>query len=346
MIGGTPRILIIRLSAIGDVVRVLPALHTLREALPEAHIDWVVEKKSADILKGHPALDDLLVFARPKGLFNSAKSFLSLLNNVRNRRYDIVIDYHGIIKSGLIAKASGAIACYGFSPPRAQELSHLFTNRHTKLPEKILNRVEENMLLTGAAVGKNRPWPNVTVYVPDDAQDDVDAFYEETFEGAKRIVAVHAPVDRPEKQWPISHYAALCDMLLGDGRFDVILTWGPGQLGVAQEVLELCKRSPVIAPETADLKHYAWLAHEADLYVGGDTGPMHIAAAMGTPVVGLFTGTNPEQHAPYRGVSTIFTEDTAPKTQDESDDDESEGTSITPEMVYDACVKMTAPRQP
>lgn len=345
MVGGSPRILIIRLSAIGDVVRVLPALHILRDALPEAHIDWVVEKKSADICTDHPALDGLLVFDRPEGVWESTKSFLALCNDVRNRRYDIVIDFHGILKSGLIAWASRAPKRYGFARPRSQELSYLLTNRRTRLPSPTLNRVEENVILCEAVVPSRLRWPTVTIEVPPDVQDTVDDFVDRTFEAGKRLVAVHAAVDRREKRWPLAYFAEICDTLIADGRFEVMLTWGPGQRHIAQKVFECCRRSPVIAPETPDLKHYAWLANRADLYVGGDTGPMHIAAAMGTPVVAIFIGTNAAQHAPYHADCEVLTPERAHELDPNNAAAEDALSPITPSMVYDACVRLLAPNK-
>jgi lipopolysaccharide heptosyltransferase I len=345
MVGGSPRILIIRLSAIGDAVRVLPALQILRDALPEAHIDWVVEKKAADVCRDHPSLDGLLVFDRPEGKWNAVKSFLALCNDIRNRRYDIVIDFHGILKSGLLAAASRAPKRYGFARPRSQELSYLFTNRRVRLPSRTLNRVEENVILCEAVVPSRAGLPTVTIEVPPEVQDTVDEFVDSTFEAGKRLVAVHAPVDRRAKRWPLAYFAEVCDLLIADGRFEVMLTWGPGQRHIAQGVLEQCRRSPVIAPETPDLKHLAWLMHRAEVYVGGDTGPMHIAAAMGTPVVALFTGTNAVQHAPYQSACEVLTPERAHEFDSEEEPAEELLSPITPTMVYDACVRVLGPRK-
>jgi len=181
------------------------------------------------------------------------------------------------------------------------------------------------------------------MYVPVEAQDSVDEFFESAFDGGKLVVALHAPVDRPEKQWPLRHFAALADMLMADGRFEVMLTWGPGQLATAREVLAMTRRNPIIAPETPDLKHYAWLVHKAALYVGGDTGPMHIAAAMGTPVVGIFGGTDPVQHAPYQLPHAVLYAGAAG-----SHGNVSHSTAkalleaVTPEEAYGACVGLVA----
>lgn len=339
MVGGLPRILIVRLSSIGDVVRTLPALHVLRDAFPEAQIDWAVEAKSAGIVEGHPVLDTLHVYDRPARRLKAVRSFMAFCRTIRRSNYDIVLDFHGILKSGLIAAASGAKERYGFARPRSQEGSWLFTNRKVRLPSDTLNRIEENLVLCEPLAAR-RKWPNVTVYVPCEVQEEVERYFEETFHGGKWIVAMHAPVDRPDKQWPLEHFAALADALLGDGRFEVLLTWGPGQFQIAEEVALKSRRNPIIAPETADLKHYAWLVHRSDLYFGGDTGPMHIASVMGTPVVAVFGGTDPAKHAPYRQPYEVLAAGEASGSGKLSATERL--AAITPEMAYDACVRIVA----
>jgi lipopolysaccharide heptosyltransferase I len=333
MLNGVPRILIVRLSAIGDVVRVLPALHSLRRKYPNAQIDWAVEAKSADVVEGHPSVDRTLVFERPKNLFAASKSFLSFCRQIRRNRYDIVLDFHGILKTGVITWFSGAEQRFGFARPRARELSYLFTNRKALLPSPDLNRVEENLLLCDLLSPKRSPL-DVTIYVPVEIQEDIDDYIESTFEGGKRIVAIHPPVERFEKQWPLAYYAELADLLLADGRFEVLLTWGPGQFKMVEEVRSQARRNPIIAPEITSLKHYAWLVHRADLYVGGDTGPMHIAAAMGTPVVAIFGGTDPRKHAPYQRTCEVL------RIEDSSLSVAERLERVTPEMAYDACVRL------
>lgn len=330
-----PRILIIRLSAIGDVVRALPVLHVLRENMPEATIDWVVESKAAAVLEGHPYLDNLFVFERRPGMWESIRAFAGICRQVRAHQYDMAVDVHGIFKSGILAFVSGAKKRYAFAPPRGQELSYLFANKWVRLSSKKLNRVEENLALC-ESVTKRVGWPSITIQVPVGVQEYVESFFDEHFQSAKQIIAVHAPVDRPEKQWPLAHFAELCDMLLADGRFEVLLTWGPGQLPIAQEVAHRCRRAPVVAPETPDLKHYAWMIHLSHLYFGGDTGPMHIASAMGTPVVAVFGGTDPAKHAPYRPPFRVLNAYDPPETKGLPLGERLR--SVTAEMAYDACV--------
>lgn len=341
MLNGVPRILIIRLSAIGDVVRVLPALHCLRETYPNAQIDWVVEKKSAAILEGHPSIDQLLVFERSKDFRSSFKAFRSTLKQIRENRYDIVMDFHGLFKSGLMTAASRAPERYGFSRPRSQEGSYLFTNKKVKLGDEIQNRMHENLALC-EPLAKGIKSLDVLIHIPDDALDMADDFMEECFHGNKKVVALHPPVERPEKQWPLEHYSALADMLLSDGRFEVLLTWGPGQLEMVREVAAKTSRKLVIAPETDSLKEYMALVQGSDLYFGGDTGPMHIASALDVPVIAVFGGTKPEQHAtlrqPYRILCAQY--DLSDKVDVTDMSEEAKMACITPEMAYDACVDL------
>jgi len=332
MINGVPRILIVRLSAIGDVVRVLPALHALREAHPNAQIDWAVERKSAAVIEGHHALDQVLVFERSEGARQSIGAFWKLCKQIRANRYDIVLDFHGLFKSGMISATAGVVDRYAFARPRAKEASYLFANHRVKLPSHDLNRVEENLLLTDALCARPKNLSS-SVFVPLDVQQEVNAYFEETFDGGKLVVAMHVPVEREEKQWPIENYAILADHLLADGRFEVLLTWGEGQYDLVQQVVRGTRRNPVIAPQTPDLKHYSWLVHRADLYFGGDTGPMHIAAAMDTPVVAVFGGTDPAKHGPYQRPCEILYCDEPGLSA------EQRLARITPDMAYEACVR-------
>lgn len=336
------RILIIRLGAIGDVIRVLPALFALREHFPTARIDWVVEARSANILEGNPALNGLLIFNRSGTFVRDTREFLKLMDAVRRGGYGLVLDFHGIFKSGLLCMASKAARRVGFSRPRAQEGSWLFLNERVSLPSSRLNRIEENLELV-RAVGARRGVLDVLIAVAPEIQMEVESWFEEKFDSGKLLVAVHAPVERPEKQWPPEYFAELCDLLLSDGRFEPFLTWGPGQRDQVQKIAALCRRNPAIAPETPSLKHLAWLLHTADVFVGGDTGPMHLASAMGTPVVVLFGGTDPAKHHPLREPCIVL--DGCPcHVVNRKNVDRKNGPAwmrnITPRSVYEATVRL------
>jgi heptosyltransferase I len=340
MINGVPRILIIRLSAIGDVVRVLPALHALRDAHPHAQIDWAVEPRALDIIQDHPALDRVLVFERGSGQQRGFQIFRRFCRELRDNRYDVVLDFHGLLKSGLMARATRAKQRIGFARPRAKEGSWLFTKERVQLVSCRMNRIEENLELC-KVLGARRPTLEVVIEVPEYIQDEIDDWFEAVFDAGKKIVLIHAPVDRPEKQWPLENYAVLTDMLLADGRYEVLLTCGPGQEQVVGKICALAKREPETAPDIPSLKHFAWMTQRASVYFGGDTGPMHIASAMGTPVAAVFGGTDPAKHAPLRKPSEVLY--AGPENPPERVDlrvARENLARITPEMAFDACVRL------
>lgn len=339
MQNGVPRILLIRLSAIGDVVRVLPAVHAIRDAFPHAQLDFAVEPKSAEVLTDHPALDNVLVFERVDAAWQGSAAFVQFCKEVRARRYDICVDFHGILKSGLVTRASGAAKRLGFEPPRSQEMSHLFYTHRVSLVSQRLNRIEENLELC-KALDARRNRLDVRIAIPDEIEDDVDEYVHATFDAGKRLAVLHIPVERPEKQWPLRHFAELSDLLLADGRFEVIFTHGPGQLGIAEEAAALARRTPVVAPVLSSLKHLAALLQRAALFFGGDTGPAHIANALDVPTVVVFGGTDPAKHAPMRspfevlfaGVEPFPAKVTLPQAQQWLE-------AVTPEQAYDTCVR-------
>lgn len=343
MLNGVPRILIIRLSAIGDVVRVLPALHALRDLYPTAQIDWAIEPKSAGVVEDHPALDQVILFTRPEGMMDAARAFQETARQIKANRYDIVLDFHGILKSGLLMKASKAKRRVAFAPPRSQEMSHLFANERVDLPTQRMNRIEENLALV-KHLGAKLHSLDVVIDISPEVEDDVDLYLEDVFHADKRLTLVHAPVDRPEKQWPLEYYAQLCDLLAADGRFDILLTWGPGQQEIAQQVSQMSKRKAMVAPETPDLKHFAALAARSALFVGGDTGPMHIASAMGVPVVAIFGGTDPAKHSPLRLPHEVLCAAPEPFPKDVSlGEAEMYLRAVSPDNVFDACLRAMAP---
>ncbi|MCK5861356.1 MAG: glycosyltransferase family 9 protein [Candidatus Hydrogenedentes bacterium] len=340
MLNGVPRILIIRFSAIGDVVRVLPALHALRNAYPHAQIDWAVEPKSLDIIADHPAIDQIHVFERPKGFWQSAQSFRKFCRKIRDSRYDMVLDFHGILKSGLVMRASRAKDRYAFAAPRAREMSHRFANHRVDLVSTQMNRIRENLELSKAA-GAEGTNLDVLIVVSEEIEDTIAKYIHDEFQSGKLLAVVHAPVERQEKQWPLEYYAQLVDLLLADGRFEVILTWGPGQRDIAAAIQKIAKRNPHIAPETPDIKHYAGLVKQCDLFFGGDTGPMHIASAMDVPTVVVFGGTSPAKHHPVRLPSTALYTGPNPLKKNMTPARALRYLEeITPDMAYDACIEI------
>lgn len=341
MLNGVPRILIIRLGAIGDVVRVLPALHCLRDAFPNAQIDWLTDSQSFDVVDQHPAIDSILILEAGDGQLDSARKIREMGRRIRANRYDKVIDFEGVFSTGVITRYSGAPERYGFGGSATSLMNRLSTNRKTHLGQEVENAMQVNLALCEQF---SKGWKSLDVVlgIPDDAADLADDFMEENFDGAKKVVAVHVPGNRPENQWPLEFFAELVDMLLSDGRFEVLLTWGPHQEEAVRKAAEMTHRTAVIAPEMDGLKYYMALVRECELYFGGDGGPMHIASALDVPVVAVFGGTDPARNGPLRQPNQVL----------RAQDAEGQNTAylrnngarlmreISPEDAYDACVRM------
>jgi 3-deoxy-D-manno-octulosonic-acid transferase/heptosyltransferase-1 len=320
------RVLVIRLSAIGDVVRTLPAALTLREALPEAHLAWLVEDPAAGALKGHPALDALWVIPRtrwrkglasPRSFFTTLTEIARFAGRLRAERFDWAVDFHGILKSGIWAIVSGASLRIGYEPAGnrgwgSREGNRFFTNWRVDVPRRPASRFERNEILAravwSAILGRDptafpTPPRGAILAVSPAVRSEVDRFFGKRDDARVARVAIH-PGSSPGtayKRWFAERYAQVADALLERGH-DVIFTWGPGEREAAEVIVKEMKRPARLAPETPTIEHLAAIFRHCDLFIGNDTGPMHVAALSGTPVVGVFGPTDPIENAPYPGV--------------------------------------------
>jgi lipopolysaccharide heptosyltransferase I len=314
---GIERILVIRLSAIGDIVRTLPAVHALRDGFPKAHISWVVEEKGRDILLDQPEVDEIILFHRKrwgKGLRNPL-TFLRTIREVywcckelRSKHYDICLDFHGLLKSGLISYLSGARERVGFARGFCKDCNYLFNNRRVRLRSRRLSRFERNLALI-RSLGLEGGREEVEFYVSKEDIDYVDEFFQsQGLEMSGPLVAIHPATspNTPYKRWPPSRYSKLADRLVEELRASVLFTWGPGERSVVDEVRARMRRDSMVAPETHSLKQLGEIFRRCSLYIGGDTGPMHIASLVKTPVVGIFGPTDPVVNAPHGGTPYIM----------------------------------------
>ena len=330
------KILIVKLGAVGDVVHTLPSLRSLRKAFPDAFIAWVVEEKSKDVIIGNPDLDEVIVFERKKiqrgfkslkDIGSSIRDISDFLKRLRGHSFDIAIDFQTLFKSGLITYLSGAPKRIGFDKWR--ELNRLFTNKRVKsVKEHVVDKYLDLVEATGVSID---PTPVKIVYSSEDAAY-IDDFLAkvglakkhenppapqsppvkggEVFNipsplvgegqgegGKKRWVALNPGASWPSKLWGGDRYAAVCDKL-ADAGIPVVIIWGPGEEGLVDGILESVKVRPIVAPKTS-IKQLACLLESAGLYVGGDTGPLHMAVAMGTQVVGIYGPSDPKRNGPY-----------------------------------------------
>lgn len=309
------RVLIVKLSSIGDVVHTLPAAALLRRALPNARIAWVVERRAAAILKDSPVIDALIEIdsrAWRKDLFRGTArgEMRKRLTQIRGTssadaaiQTDIAVDFQGLIKSGLLAIASRAKRRIGFETGELREApSRVFLTEQIATAE-IKHVIEKNLALARAAVSgfvDSTPSPTPGCFeFPISVSTEDEKYIDEMIDGNKERFAIINPGGGwPTKLWPSRHFSQLADWLWSDCGLASLVTYGPGEEALAQRVADQA-RSGVAQPIASTLKQYVALARRASLFVGGDTGPLHLAAASGTPIVGLYGPTSAERNGPF-----------------------------------------------
>jgi lipopolysaccharide heptosyltransferase II len=311
------RILIIRLSAIGDVVRTLLAANVLRDRFPKAHIGWVLEEKARDVLACQPEIDETIVFQRErwkKGILNPL-TFLRTIGEVcrfakelRSKHWDIAFDFHGVLKSGLISYVSGAKDRVGFGRGYCKEWNYLFNNRRMIPGSDRISRFEGNLVLL-SYLGLDGGRKGVDIRVSQEDVDYVDQFFRDRWSPTSGpLVAIH-PGTSPKtsyKRWAPAKYSELADRLVEELKASILFTWGPGERAMVDEVRARMRGNSVVAPETHSLKQLAEIFRRCNVYVGSDTGPMHIASLVKTPVVGIYGPTDPIVNAPYEETSHVI----------------------------------------
>lgn len=303
------RILIVRLGAVGDVVNVLPALHALRNAFPSAHISWLVEERAKDILYDSPDLNSIIVLPRkrwqkrivnPITCVSTIIEAVAFLRMVRGKGFDLVIDFHGNLKSGLLTMASGGIQRLGFDRKSSKEWNYLFTNRHLSLVDERIHRIDKNLALL-KLLGIDGDYTRPQIVVSPQDRKYVTDFLDRNNEAGKRLITIHPGTSEfgKFKRWPLSRYAGLADMLIDKLNAAILFTWGPSELEMVNEIVSLMERRAIVACRTRSLKQLAEIIRQSTIFIAGDTGPMHIASLLGTPIVTLFGPKDPVIYGPY-----------------------------------------------
>ena len=304
-----PRIAIIKLSSLGDVVHALPVARALRRTLPGAHLTWVVEAREYAVLSDHPDLDavvpvDTRLWRRliwsPSGARQVLGKVGRLRERIRHASFDVAIDLQGLLKSGLLTAYTGAPLRIGFSAGRCRERwNALFTNRHVTPPASARHVVEQYLaLLTPLGI---EPGPaEFHVPVPAAAERRMEELLvKEGVKPGDRLVAINPGAGRPQKRWAVARWSALAERLATEAGARLLLLWGPDEAHMARDIsLALPGHSALLAPPT-DLGELAALLKRCRLMIASDTGPLHLAAALGTPALGLFGPTPAVRNGPY-----------------------------------------------
>jgi ADP-heptose:LPS heptosyltransferase len=296
------RILVIRLGALGDVVRTRFAFEGVRALWPEAQIDWLVDDGAAPALDGIVGLRDALRL--PRGALRAREPRRSLgrlaafVRELRARRYDVALDFHGMAKSALLARASATPIRVGYGPGIAREGAWWLYTHRVPLDAARRSRFERNAALVRFAGGEV-PASAPPLALPREVERALAS-------EPAGLFALHpgTSASTQYKRWDPERFAAVARTLHERTGRESWITWGPvrGERETADEVVRLAPRATRLAPATPTIHHVLALYRRAALYVGPDSGPMHLASLAGLPVVALFGPTDPVENAPFPGL--------------------------------------------
>lgn len=284
----SPHILICRLSHIGDCVLTIPMVEALRQGVPGARISWAMESPTHKLLDGHPAIDEIILV--PRGWLKSPSTIREMRRTLRQRRFDISVDPQSILKSALLARLSGARVRLGFGGRHGREGSTWLNNcqvvpRQPHLLDRSLELVRP--LVRGLPFQPSR-LPTLP------RAESAMAGFLAGQSISDRFVVINPGASWPSKRWETDRFAAVARQLESCSGIPSVVTWsGDEERAMAGHIVEDARGAATMAPPTS-LPELAALLKLADLFVGCDTGPLHMAAACGTVCVGLYGPTRPQ----------------------------------------------------
>src|SRR3989337_487752 len=296
------KILIINLSSIGDVVHTLPALYALRNAYPSAKIDWLVEEERSNILIGHPLLNEVFVIKK-KGCLKDFKATYSIARRLRALNYDIVLDFQGLFKSGLWVFLSKGKRRIGFD--KSGEFSHLLLNE--RLPAYNPDKHAVDRYLDIAEYLKaNRSKVEFPISISENEKKRVRGLLKTNgiWEGTPFVV-VNLMARWETKQWKVKKFVDLCNEVINRFSCRVVLV-GAFSGKENKEVVALTNNRAVDLSGKTTLKELTYLMSLSQMLITVDSGPMHIAAAVGVPVIAIFGPTAPWRTGPYGEGHTVI----------------------------------------
>jgi heptosyltransferase-1 len=312
---GVDRLLIVRLSAMGDVIHTLPAVQAVRDAFPNATIGWLIEERWADLLcapgtprRGQcsprrPLVDwvhtvDLKGWRKSLFTVHTAERIARAWNDVRSSHYDVALDLQGAIRSAVLARWSEAPVIFGAAQPREAPASLFYTR---PVIVRGTHVVEQNLSIAEAFVERKLRAPAVELPRDEAAESRVE---QRLREASVRDFAILNPgAGWGAKRWPAERYGCVARALADEG-LQSIVNHGPGEESLAREV-EAASKGTARALECS-ISELIALTRRAKLFIGGDTGPMHLAAALKVPVVAIFGPTDPARNGPYATRSIVL----------------------------------------
>jgi heptosyltransferase I len=291
-------VLVVKLSAIGDVVHAMPAVAALKREFPESHVTWVVERSAAAVLRGSPCVDALVEIDtrawRRKLLDRSTqREIVDRLASLRAYDADVAIDFQGLLKSGVVVRASGARRRVGFATGELREpASRLFLNEQVEVGDRP-HVIEKNLSLVRHLGVEGSGAYEFPIAVPEVDTKDVESRLP-----PEPFAILNPGGGWPTKLWPAERFGALADVLFERFGLVSLVTVGPGEEALARRVVA-SSHSGQATMFPCTLLQFVALARRAALFVGGDTGPLHLAAAAAAPIVGVYGPTDPRRNGPF-----------------------------------------------
>lgn len=304
------KILLIRLRLIGDVVFTTPIPRALKRVFPGSHVTYLVEPQAAPVVAGNPYLDEVIVASKPVGI-GRVVADLALARRLRRARYDVAIDLHGGPRSAWLTLATGAAQRIGY---QIQGRSWMYTRT---VPRPRALRPRHSVVNQWDLLDALEGWPPGG---PDPARDPVDMARDEAADAriARRLAAAgiapdhelivaHVSAGNPFRRWPEPAFSALVTGLASASPLRrIVLSSGPSDREAARRIIAAAKHALAGAADRVvdfgefDLAELRALIERSRVFVGGDTGPLHIAATTATPIVGIYGPTEPVRSAPWR----------------------------------------------
>ena len=297
------KFLIIKLSSIGDIVHALPFLRTLRAHHPSAYIAWVVEERFQELIKYNSDLDEVIPVRtklwRKNLNTNSLREIFQTQRLLKNREFDWTFDLQGLIKTGVIARMTGAPNRAGFHRDNCREKINTWFNNCLNKYVASDSHVVDLCLSQLSVLGNFSSRAEFPLVISAEDESASKAFILGNPElSSKPIVGINPGAGFPTKIWSLKRYAQLADRLSGELGFSVILTWGPGEEDMVRNIASMMNQKSWIAPATT-IAESIGLYKKLSLFVGGDSGPFHICAALGIPTVSVWGPTHPSRNGAY-----------------------------------------------
>jgi lipopolysaccharide heptosyltransferase I len=296
------RILLVKPSSLGDVIHALPVAYALRRRYPAAQIDWLVGRAFAPILEGNPDIDEIVPFDRRRFSrlamrAGPTRDFLRLIARLRRSAYEMVIDLQGLFRSGFLAWSTGAPVRLGF--PEAREGAAVFYTHRIPAGDPDSHAVDRNMRV-GTLLGFDPGDVRFPLQLGPELRAEVRAMVGRAYPAEVPLVAV-APGARWEtKRWPPESFARAIDAMGDQGATACVLLGGPDDVELCDRIARQCRSRPLVLAGKTSLRQMAALIEQSAVLLCHDSAPLHVAAALGRPLVCLAGPTNPARTGPYR----------------------------------------------